>query len=602
MGTHQCPGCGHRFSVPDWLKTEIKCPACRAIIKEAGRAKEASAGPTDVAGRHEPQDRPASLSSPASRNLDIPSSAVIAASHQAPSGSADVYQPAAPQPTVAASATAKGGGMPSLPRRLAGAAGRFLGRNKFLLFGLLGALGCLLGATFGEFLLALTRVTPPPAEKPKLDPQAVCLLLDCSGSMGLVSFTFKTFSTNLGEVKAAATVFSQAQADTQSTIAVVGFGTDVHVATPLTGSQPTLEKAIDDVSDGGSTRMDAAIRAAAEQLRATSLPRNILLFTDGMPEPPSLQEPTIQAAEACRRQGINIVAIATGGADTDFLARVTGDPSLVIPVSSGEFGTGFAKAAKVIYGGSLVELSPTSLSFRDNLLRIAGWTALLAVGLAVALIGGQNAYMHRRVLTVFQAIIGTAGGLVAGFVAGAVGQVLFSPFARTAVLQSLGTIVGWTVLGALVGRGMALVVTNLSARRAWKGGAVGGTIGSIAFLYATSTLGETYGRLLGASILGLAIGLLIAFVEVVFREAWLDVHYGPRESRTVNLGLEPVSVGSDSKRCTVFVPGAPPVAYSFRVHQGKIECQDAVSGQSGPVSPGDTKIIGSTKVVVRAKE
>lgn len=34
MGTHRCPTCGHSFSVPDWLTTEVKCPSCRSVIAQ----------------------------------------------------------------------------------------------------------------------------------------------------------------------------------------------------------------------------------------------------------------------------------------------------------------------------------------------------------------------------------------------------------------------------------------------------------------------------------------------------------------------------------------------------------------------------------------
>ncbi|HVX62016.1 MAG TPA: hypothetical protein VHC19_15470, partial [Pirellulales bacterium] len=46
---------------------------------------------------------------------------------------------------------------------------------KLLRFALLGAVGCAVGALLGELLLAATR--------PASAAQAVCLLIDCSGSM-----------------------------------------------------------------------------------------------------------------------------------------------------------------------------------------------------------------------------------------------------------------------------------------------------------------------------------------------------------------------------------------------------------------------------------
>ena len=51
---------------------------------------------------------------------------------------------------------------------------------KPILFGLYGAVGCLIAATLmGEIFLALTKLPP----KIQHSPQAVVLLIDCSGSM-----------------------------------------------------------------------------------------------------------------------------------------------------------------------------------------------------------------------------------------------------------------------------------------------------------------------------------------------------------------------------------------------------------------------------------
>src|SRR5690348_12099301 len=47
---------------------------------------------------------------------------------------------------------------------------------KLVRFAIIGAVGCLIGAALGELLLAATRPAVGPA-------QAVCLLIDCSGSM-----------------------------------------------------------------------------------------------------------------------------------------------------------------------------------------------------------------------------------------------------------------------------------------------------------------------------------------------------------------------------------------------------------------------------------
>ena len=74
--------------------------------------------------------------------------------------------------------------------------------------------------------------------------------------------------------------------------------------------------------------------------------------------------------------------------------------------------------------------------------------------------------------------------------------------------------------------------------------------------------GDAAGRVLGAVLLGLALGLMLALAERIARAAWLEVQYGGGESRTVNLGVEPVSIGSDSRASTIDarVPHQWPIA------------------------------------------
>lgn len=556
MPTYTCPNpkCRTEVTVPDWLNDEIKCPACKTVIPKTPRHDSPSPSPE--------------------QHPDVgPSSAAPAALDQF-----------------------------SLGRILAGIAGasRLIGlfprQNKLMLFGLVGAVGCLLGAVAGQIMLWATGNTP--------SPQAICLVIDCSGSMNDPSSPENPSLKKLTEVKAAAKEFCQ-QASRRHEIAVVGFGSLVHPESPLTQDQASLERAVDRLADGGSTQMPDALKVAAEQLGSTSRPRNVLLFTDGMPQD---RRRTVEVAAECRRQGTNIIAIATGdpnqgGADVKFLEEVTADRKKVIPATGGVFVEAFRKARDVI--------SPIGTGIGSG--QTAAWTALVTLGLCLALIAGQNAYLRRPLFSPRQLSAGTLGGLGAGFVAGLLGAIIFLPFGghvtqsapnqfSPSILQSAGTIVGWLVLGALVGRGTALFVPNLAPSRSWIGGALGGLIGSIAYLMTSFAASQIIGRFLGAAVLGLAIGLLVALVEAAFRSAWLEVSYGPEETIRVNLGSERVSIGSDSKACTVFAFGGPPVALRYRLVDGKIECQDAISGSTTEVQPGDRRVVGNVAITVRSTE
>ena len=475
---------------------------------------------------------------------------------------------------------------------------------KLVRFAMTGAVGCLVGAAVGELLLAATRPPAGPA-------QAVCLLIDCSGSMLYGGGAGEGVGQKLHEVKAAAEDFVGRHNTPDDRIAVVGFGTRVRRAAKLTSDQAALRQAIEEMYDGGSTAMDIGLKAAADELTkspdAGDAPKSILLFTDGQPDN---AEAALAAAKTCREQQLKIVAIGTGDADTEYLGQITGDSKLVFHADAGSFDEGFKQAEQAIYGGSLVEAASRSAGFWSSLVRTAGWTALAALGASLALAAGQNRYLHRAAFTPREAAVAAAGGIAAGLVGGAVGQLPYALAAASAALPvvgpvlgwtvaPLGRIVGWTILGALVGRGLAMFIPNLDRRRATAGGALGGAAGGIAFVLAL-VLGAFVGALVGAAILGAAIGLMLALVEAAYRQAWLEVHYGAKETITVTLGAEPVRIGGDSRACQVYARGARAVAYQFKLDGGQVRCVDYATETSSVVADGHEQEVGAVKVVVRA--
>ncbi|HWB08433.1 MAG TPA: vWA domain-containing protein [Pirellulales bacterium] len=464
-------------------------------------------------------------------------------------------------------------------------------------FALWGAAGCLAGALMGQLLLAATRSHTVQGA------QAVCLVIDCSGSMR---------GDKLSEVKGAAQDFVSRHGSSTDRIAVVGFDNRVYRECPLTDDVSRLQRSIEGLLGGGSTAMDLGLRAGAQELeelpadwRNSSVARSILLFTDGQPDD---ADATLAAASSCRSSGARIVAIGTGDARTDFLERVTGDRKQVFQVGFGDFAAGFKQAEKAIYGGSLVEAGGGNESVLRTLIRTGAWGVLAACGLSLALVAGQNRYLRRAALTGGEATVAALGGAAAGFCGAVAGQLLYSLAAATAnlpgigllapITMPLGRLVGWTLMGGLAGWGMSWFVPNLGANRAALGGAIGGAVGGLAFLVAMHVTGDFLGALLGAAILGAAIAVMLAWVEAAFRQAWLEVHYG-KEVVTVSLGAKPVKVGSDNRACQVYARGARPLACQYTFGDGKVVCVDFATETSVAVEPGHEQEIGGVRVVVR---
>ena len=475
--------------------------------------------------------------------------------------------------------------------------------KKIGLFGAYGAAGCFVAAFLAQLLFLLL-----PADVATVGgsgPQAVCLTIDCSGSMD---------GEPLAQVKSAALKYVEQQDLFRDVIAVIGFGSGTHLGTGPTTDQSTIKAAIDNLHDGGGTNMSRALEQARNTLDSEvgtgGRNRNILLFTDGQPQS---QSAALSAAKDCRNNGVRVVAIGSGGADIAYLEKLTGNKDLVFSAMGDamDLEKAFMEADKAIRGhGSLVDQARTrgtgaTYSFKRAFQRIIVWSVLIAIGLALALVAGQNHYSHRPMLSTKEAVLCVVGGLLAGVVAGTAAQ-LFYNVAQIlpAGLAELGRIPAWAILGGLLGLGMSFFVPNLNKFRALLAGAVGGAAAAIGFLIMMRVLGDLVGRFLGAAILGLFIGLMVALVEQLAKAAWLVVHWAPKQETTMLLGSRVVTVGT-SPNVDIRLPaasGAAEVAATFALVNGRIEYEDIPAGAKRALADGDSVDVGGTPISVHARK
>jgi hypothetical protein len=227
------------------------------------------------------------------------------------------------------------------------------------------------------------------------------------------------------------------------------------------------------------------------------------------------------------------------------------------------------------------------------------WTALLAVGLCIALFAGQNRYLNRPLFAAGRISLTTVivGAAAAGFASGSVGQALYSLLLAIGA-GALGFITGWALLGALLGWGVSYFVANLDRRQATVAGLAGGLLGAVAYLLGSS-FNDIIGRFAGAALLGFCVGLAVAIAEVAVRRAWLEVRFGERETITVNLGPQPVQVGGDARACTVWARGAADVALRFFIRNEQVICEDASTRTETVAPEGYTRTAGAATLIVR---
>jgi len=112
----------------------------------------------------------------------------------------------------------------------------------------------------------------------------------------------------------------------------------------------------------------------------------------------------------------------------------------------------------------------------------------------------------------------------------------------------------WACIGAATGLGMNLVrSTRTQLRNSVIGGALGGALGGLFFdpidRWASSSLfsGGDTSRLLGLVAVGIAIGVFVALIERLGREAWLRVRTGPLAGKSFILYKTPTIIGSSPK-------------------------------------------------------
>jgi hypothetical protein len=248
-------------------------------------------------------------------------------------------------------------------------------------------------------------------------------------------------------------------------------------------------------------------------------------------------------------------------------------------------------------GGRREELA----EFGELVTKVGFWFAVIGALIAVSILLGQEKYAGRSLAlavrgpAIRRLALGTLFSGVSGFLAGAVAQGLYTAVGPTEVLR----VICWGVAGGSLGLALSFRIPNLTRSRGLAGGLAGGVLGGIVFIGSSAAGSQTFGRLIGVSAIGFSIGLMIMLADAMFRKAWLEVRYGPREARTLTLGGEPVRIGSDASNCEVYVHDVPAIACTYRFENGQIFCDDRINRQNGPVAFGIATRIGNVTVTPR---
>lgn len=233
-------------------------------------------------------------------------------------------------------------------------------------------------------------------------------------------------------------------------------------------------------------------------------------------------------------------------------------------------------------------------SFFDSVKGTTIWFGLVGAGITTAILFAYYYYIKGR--PQFQQALKKGGlfGFIAGAISGAIAQTIYSGIGPNEFLR----VICWGIAGSLLGLALSQRIPNLGTLRGMSGGTAGGILGGCLFIVFAYTLSGTAGRLIGCAAIGFCIGIMLIVIETLFSKAWLIISYDNGETRTLNIGLEPITIGSDDYLSIIYVPNVIPVAFRFQMDSGKILCEDVASGRISYLQPGDEMRVGNCTVTV----
>ncbi len=237
-----------------------------------------------------------------------------------------------------------------------------------------------------------------------------------------------------------------------------------------------------------------------------------------------------------------------------------------------------------------------SESVVDSVLSTARWFGLVGGGIAAAIMFGYYYYIKGKPQVKQALKNGGLFGLIAGAVSGAIAEVIFSGIGDGE--NELLRVICWGIAGSLLGLGLAKRIPNLGMLRGAGGGGVGGVLGGCLFILFAYTLSGTAGRLAGCAAIGFWIGIMLVVAETLFNKAWLVISYDTGVNRTLTVGAEPVTFGSDDNLSIICIPNVAPLAMRFQLEAGQIVCENFDSGAVTYLRSGDQKRIGNCTITV----
>ncbi len=187
-----------------------------------------------------------------------------------------------------------------------------------------------------------------------------------------------------------------------------------------------------------------------------------------------------------------------------------------------------------------------------------------AVGLGIGAADGLMCRLMRR--AVLCGVAGLLVGFVGGFVSSILANVVYSAISLAAaamtddagelttmgfLTQMGGRSIGWALAGMTMGLGQGLALrSGKLLLYGFLGGLIGGLVGGLLFdpiqkfLVADTVISAHWARFAGIVVVGTSVGLMIGIVELLARDAWLNMVRGPLAGKEFLIFKDLVKVGA----------------------------------------------------------
>jgi Mg-chelatase subunit ChlD len=182
--------------------------------------------------------------------------------------------------------------------------------------------------------IPVTYEPPRSAHMPSIpSPHLIYLLVDCSTSME---------GQSLEQAKAGALQFATDARSRGYRVGLIRFADDARaLQNPDTG----FTQAVQSLTAFGTTNLAAALALAIKHLYGATGDRLICVITDGLPDS---KRKALKQASIAIRQGIQIMAIGTDGADEQFLADLATTDKLSRYVKQENLEEGITDMARLL--------------------------------------------------------------------------------------------------------------------------------------------------------------------------------------------------------------------------------------------------------------